>query len=143
MCLEVLELDSVVDADTLVQAAEVLCTEHSPTCVVDLFIGVVCVLKYRSIGETCNRSWYRIFDTICKRKPGAVARLLLPQLIKTFKLAGGTLEIYASPRSPQYELFQRLYRQVFCAAIYFKRGHLTETFVLDSFLPMANPYPTS
>lgn len=111
VCIDALDLIRVIDANAMLELACCICTDHAPEALVHLFVGVICVLQYRSLNETCSRSWYRALEIICKKQPVVVAKYLLLQLLVTYPADEGS-QLTAHPGSPQYELFQRLYKQV-------------------------------
>ena len=113
LCLDVLELHRTIDAATLLDVAQNLTTEHSPDSLLALFIGVLCVMYFRNIDEICSRLLYKLFDIICKRKASFSARYFLIQLLITYQYSGEDVApLSDSPSGPQYELFQRIIRQV-------------------------------
>lgn len=120
LCLNVLELHLLLDANDWITVADTLCTDHAPSGVVNLFISVLCVVKFRSLKEVCNRSLYKVFDVVCKRKPAIISQCFLLSLVAAFvpnepndkEDRSSFISMPCRPGSPQYELCQRLVRQV-------------------------------
>jgi hypothetical protein len=102
MCFDILELPLTLDATMLLDLASTAITAHSPDGLVILFVGVLCVVMFRNLGEICNRSLYRVFDIICKQKPVVAARYFLLQLIMTYGRPSDTTPVGAGSSATRH-----------------------------------------
>jgi hypothetical protein len=110
MCLQILNLHGDVSTDLLYSIADALISDHISDFVIEHFVGVIFLLKIRSLTELCSRSLFRIVEIACRRKPTVLCKCFLSRILLSYE-SGVTRD----PGAAQYELFQRILRQVlFC-----------------------------